>query len=178
MSNLLTVFGVFLFFFFSSFLFFVVSLFWFPSFSQSVAFFFVLFLYLSIFLLSFHVSFVLKVLHSVSDSLFGCFFDRLVQLRFEIMPWWAWTGLRHQIQHLVSNWLQLQLQLTQAFCVLVIFLFDAHLVPLFFRLFTQVHLLIDGSVEGQYVTIIFNSDFSIFLIYTLFSLQQRLSRTY
>ena len=24
--------------------------------------------------------------------------------------------------------------------------------PLFFRLFTQVHLLIDGSVEGQYIT--------------------------
>ena len=28
---------------------------------------------------------------------------------------------------------------------------DAH-VSLFYRLFTQVHLLIDGSVEGQYVT--------------------------
>ena len=27
-----------------------------------------------------------------------------------------------------------------------------HLLPLFLRLFTQVHLLIDGSVEGQYVT--------------------------
>ena len=54
------------------------------------------------------------------------------------------------IRHLVSNWLQLQL--TQAVCVLVIFLFDVHLLPLFFRLFTQVHLLIDGSVEGQYVT--------------------------
>ena len=27
-----------------------------------------------------------------------------------------------------------------------------HLLPLFFRLFTQVHLLIDGSVKGQYVT--------------------------
>ena len=54
------------------------------------------------------------------------------------------------IWHLVSNWLQLQL--TQAVCVLVIFLFDALLLPLFFRLFTQVHLLIDGSVEGQYVT--------------------------
>ena len=31
-------------------------------------------------------------------------------------------------------------------------LFDVHLLPLFFRLFTQVHLLTDGSVEGQYVT--------------------------
>ena len=67
---------------------------------------------------------------------------------------------------------------------LVIFLFDIHLLPvgvgictefnhvhrsrylrylrpdapvsLFFRFFTQVHLLIDGSVEGQYVTIYTN----------------------
>ena len=35
---------------------------------------------------------------------------------------------------------------------LVILLFNALLLPLFFRLFTQVHLLIDGSVEGQYIT--------------------------
>ena len=54
------------------------------------------------------------------------------------------------IRHLLSNWLQLQL--TQAVCVLVMFLFDVNLLPLFFRLFTQVHHLIDGSVEGQYVT--------------------------
>ena len=54
------------------------------------------------------------------------------------------------IRHLVSNWLHLQL--TQAVSVLVIFLFDTHLLPLFFRLFTQVHLLIDSSVEDQYVT--------------------------
>ena len=45
------------------------------------------------------------------------------------------------------------LQLTQAVCVLVILLLNIHLLPLFFRLFTQVHLLIDGSVEGQHVTI-------------------------
>ena len=44
-------------------------------------------------------------------------------------------------------------QLAQAVCVLVILLFNVHLLPLFFRLFTQVHLLIDGSVEGQYVQI-------------------------
>ena len=44
------------------------------------------------------------------------------------------------------------LQLTPTLCVLVILLFITHLLPLFFRLFTQVHLLIDGSVEGQYVT--------------------------
>ena len=35
---------------------------------------------------------------------------------------------------------------------LVILLSHAHLLPQFFRLFTQVHLLIDGSVEGQYIT--------------------------
>ena len=55
------------------------------------------------------------------------------------------------IRQLISNWPQLQL--TQVVCVLVIFLFDIHLLPLFFRLFTLVHLLIDGSVEGQYVTV-------------------------
>ena len=45
------------------------------------------------------------------------------------------------------------LQLIQVVCVLVILLFNVHLLPLFFCLFTQVHLLIDGSVEGQYVTV-------------------------
>ena len=50
-------------------------------------------------------------------------------------------------------------QLTQAICVLVILLFNVHLLPLFFRLFTQVLLLIDGSVEGQYVTILVYNDF-------------------
>ena len=64
-------------------------------------------------------------------------------------------------EHLVSNWLQLQL--TQAVCVLVIFLFDVHLLPLFFRLFTQVHLLIDGSVEGQYVTFSVNVSLDILI---------------
>ena len=44
------------------------------------------------------------------------------------------------------------LQLTQTVCALVILLFNVHLLPLFFRLFTQVHLFIDGSVEGQYIT--------------------------
>ena len=35
---------------------------------------------------------------------------------------------------------------------LFIRLSHVHLLPLFFRLFTRVHLLIDGSVEGQYIT--------------------------
>ena len=45
------------------------------------------------------------------------------------------------------------LQLTQTVCALVILLFNAHLLPLFFRLLTQVHLLIDGSIEGQSITL-------------------------
>ena len=45
------------------------------------------------------------------------------------------------------------LQLTQVICALVILLFNTHLLLLFFRLFTQVHLLIDGSAESQYVTL-------------------------
>ena len=48
-------------------------------------------------------------------------------------------------------------QLTPKVCALVILLFSAHLLPLFFRLFTQGHLLIDGSVEGQYITVIVGS---------------------
>ena len=50
---------------------------------------------------------------------------------------------------LCPNWLQLQLELTQAVCDS--WLYDC-LSSTYFRLFTQVHLLIDGSVEGQYVT--------------------------
>ena len=44
------------------------------------------------------------------------------------------------------------LQLTRTVWHLVILLFNTNLLLLFFRLFTQVHLLIDGSVEGQYIT--------------------------
>ena len=36
---------------------------------------------------------------------------------------------------------------------LVILLSHVHLLPLFFRLFTQLHLLIGSSVEGQSITI-------------------------
>ena len=44
--------------------------------------------------------------------------------------------------HLVSNRLKPS--------VLILF-FNVYLFPLFLRLFTQVHLLIDGLVEGQYI---------------------------
>ena len=43
-------------------------------------------------------------------------------------------------------------QLTPTVCALVILYSPTHLLSLFFRLFTQVHLLVDGSVKGQYVT--------------------------
>ena len=38
---------------------------------------------------------------------------------------------------------------------LVILWSHTYLLPLFFRLFTQVHLLIEGSVEGHNVTVIY-----------------------
>ena len=44
------------------------------------------------------------------------------------------------------------LQLTRTVCALVVLLFNVHLLPLIFRLFTQVLRLIDGSFEGQYIT--------------------------
>ena len=50
------------------------------------------------------------------------------------------------------------LQLTQTVCALVILLFNVHLLLPFFCLFTQVHLLIDGSIEGQYITGILGTD--------------------
>ena len=53
----------------------------------------------------------------------------------------SWFSLRHS----VSNWLKPPGHL-------VILFSNAHLLPLFFRLFIQVHFLIDGSVEGQYIT--------------------------
>ena len=53
----------------------------------------------------------------------------------------SWFSLWHP----VSNWLEPPGHL-------VILFSNTHLLPLFFRLFTQVHLLIDGSVEGQYIT--------------------------
>ena len=47
--------------------------------------------------------------------------------------------------HPDSNWLKPSEHL-------VILFYNVHTLPLFFHLFTQVHLLIDGSVEGQYIT--------------------------
>ena len=47
--------------------------------------------------------------------------------------------------HPVSDWLEPSGHL-------VILLSKVNLLPLFFHLFTQVHLLIDDSIEGQYIT--------------------------
>ena len=49
------------------------------------------------------------------------------------------------LRHPVSNWLKPPGHL-------VILFSNVHLLPLFFHLFTQVHPLIDGLVEGQYIT--------------------------
>ena len=54
----------------------------------------------------------------------------------------SWLSLRHP----VSNCLKPSGHL-------VILFSNAHTLPLFFHLFTQVHLFIDGSVEGQYITL-------------------------
>ena len=53
------------------------------------------------------------------------------------------------------------LQLTRTVCASGYTFFNAHLLLLFFRLFTQVHLLIDGSVKGQYITSLLKSFFHI-----------------
>ena len=57
------------------------------------------------------------------------------------------------------------LQLTRTVWHLVILLFNARLLSLFFRLFTQVHLLIDGSVEDQYITVFLLCHFAAFLLW-------------
>ena len=53
-------------------------------------------------------------------------------------------------------------QLATAAGTLSIFFFNAHRLLLFFGLFTQVHLLIDGSIEGQYITIILSLFFKMY----------------
>ena len=55
----------------------------------------------------------------------------------------SWVSLQHPF----SNWLESSGHL-------VILLSYVHLLLLFFRLFMLVHLLIDGSVKGQYITLI------------------------
>ena len=62
------------------------------------------------------------------------------------------------LQHLVSNWLVPSGHM-------VILLSNANLLPLFFHLFTQVHLLIDGLVEGQYITVLDQFLFLCFLFH-------------
>ena len=78
----------------------------------------------------------------------------------------SWFSLRHP----VSNWLKPS-------GYLVILLSNTHLLPLFFRFFTQVNLLIDSSVDGQYITIIplssfldFRDQFYDFVGYLVYSL--------
>ena len=55
------------------------------------------------------------------------------------------------IRHLVSNWVELHR--APGYIIVSAVLPLILLSPLFFHSFTQVHLLIDGSVEGQYIII-------------------------
>ena len=75
---------------------------------------------------------------------------------------WVTEGHKPSVCKLIFT-LASYLQLTQTVCVLVILLFKVHLLPLFFRLFSQVHLLIYGSVEGQYITRGLQLWFQVFL---------------
>ena len=60
---------------------------------------------------------------------------------------WVPEGPKPSVCQLILT-LASYLQLTRTVCALVILLSNVHLLTPFFRLFTQVHLLIDGSVEG------------------------------
>ena len=70
----------------------------------------------------------------------------------------SWLGLLNR-GHWGPKALCLPLALTSASCPQLTrtvcapgYIVYVHLLPLFFHLFTQVHLLIDGSVKGQYIT--------------------------
>ena len=79
---------------------------------------------------------------------------RPLQHFFRVLAWVAkgpnpsvssWSSFWHP----VSNWIEPSGHL-------IIIVFNVPLLPLFFRLLTQVHLLIDGSVEGQYITLLYD----------------------
>ena len=97
---------------------------------------------------------VLPLNHSSTSSLSWLGLLNHGSLRAAKLSVWSWFSLRHP----VSNWLEPSEHL-------LILLSNAHLLPLFFCLFTQVHLLIDGSVKGQYITLccIFCNNISICL---------------
>ena len=69
---------------------------------------------------------------------------------------------------LSPNWLQLQLELTQSVCSTRLYnclRTPASVVPLLFKL---MHLLIDGSVEGQYITGVYLIIYSFAIFISLF----------
>ena len=84
----------------------------------------------------------------------GQFFSWPQQHFFLILAGLLNRGLLRATQS--ASWFSLWhscLRLIQCCCGhLPVFFPNAHLLLLFFCLFTQVHLLVDGSVEGQYLT--------------------------
>ena len=90
---------------------------------------------------------------------------------------WVTEGSKPSVCKLVLM-LASSLQLTWIVWHLVILLFNAHLLPLFFCLFTQVHLLINGSVEGQYITIVvLMSTVRCFIIFLFLNIKEPFSIT-
>ena len=90
----------------------------------------------------------------------------LLHLGWVAQPW-VIEGRKPSVCKLILT-LASYLQLTQTVCALFILLLNVHLLPLFFRLFTQEHLLIDGSVEGQYITLFLPSLCFLFLFFLCF----------
>ena len=73
------------------------------------------------------------------------------------LPWLGWSTGGHwgpqspQSASLFLHWHPVSNCLKPSGHLVILFS-NVHQLPLFFRLFTQVHLLIDGSVEDQYIT--------------------------
>ena len=65
---------------------------------------------------------------------------------------WVTEGLAGKLVHSLASSLQLTPTNSNRPGYLDILLSHVHLLPLFIRLFTQVHLLIDSSVEGHYIS--------------------------
>ena len=73
---------------------------------------------------------------------------------------WGCSTVGHWFSNWFSHWHSCLNCLTAA-GTLSIFLLNANLLPLVFGLFTQVHLLIDDSVEGQFITKLFAFDLTL-----------------
>ena len=84
------------------------------------------------------------------------FFSQPLQQFFRILVWVAQPRVTKGPNPTVYSWFSLRHPVSNRFKPsghLVVLSSNVHLLPLFSHLFTQVHLLIDRSVEGQYITL-------------------------